>query len=145
MSLLIAEAAAAALTLTALDLTWINLAAPALGFDYLATVAAIQGAPAAARPVGLLAYPVMAAAAWRGARAGMARSAGADTPSAAAAGAAEQGFFIYAVYDLTNTFLFKGWGAGLAAIDIAWGTFAFAAAGAAVGAVRAWWARRRQG
>ena len=137
------EAATAAATLTLLDLAWINLAAPALGFDYLATVRAIQGgAPPAGRPIGLAAYVVMAAAAWRGARTGMER-AGDDTPAAAAAGAAEIGAYVYGVYDLTNCFLFNGWSVGLAALDIAWGTTAFALAGAAVGAVRGWWARRR--
>ena len=139
------ELAAAALTLTALDLAWINLAAPSLGVNDLAVVKAIQGgAPAAGRALGLLAYPIMSLAAWRGATTGLARAdpASPPTPTAAAAGAAEVGFFIYSVYDLTNTFLFTGWTPGLAAVDTLWGTLAFAVAGAAVGAVRAWRARQ---
>ena len=47
------ELAAAAATLTALDLAWIQVGAPAVGFDYLNVVASIQGAPAAGRPLGL--------------------------------------------------------------------------------------------
>jgi hypothetical protein len=136
------ELAAAAATLTALDLAWIQVGAPAVGFDYLKVVASIQGAPAAGRPLGLLAYPVMGIAAWRGASAGLARAGGEPSPAAGAAGAAEIGFFIYAVYDLTNTFLFTGWRPALAAVDTLWGTLAFAAAGAVVGAVRAWRGRQ---
>jgi uncharacterized membrane protein len=136
------ELATAAVTLTVLDLSWINFVAPkALGLDYLATVSSIQGgAPAAGRPLGLFAYAAMTLAAWRGAT-GLAGFDGTPAPRGAA-GAAEVGFWIYAVYDLTSTFLFKGWGVRLALTDIAWGTTAFGAAGAAVAAVRAWRAGR---
>lgn len=42
------------------------------------------------------------------------------------------GFFVYAVYDLTNLAVLKHWSPGLAALDIAWGTVMTAAcAGAA--------------
>lgn len=137
------ELGAAALTLTALDLAWINLAAPRLlGLDYLAVVRDIQcGAPAAARPVGLLAYAAMAVGAWRGATRFGARGVGESTPASCAAGAAEVGALIYTVIDMTNAFMFKGWGLGLALTDMVWGTTAFAVAGAAVGAVRQWKAR----
>ena len=33
------------------------------------------------------------------------------------------GFFAYATYDLTNLATLKAWPAGLAALDMAWGTF----------------------
>ena len=33
------------------------------------------------------------------------------------------GFFAYATYDLTNLATLRGWPAGLAALDMAWGTF----------------------
>lgn len=38
------------------------------------------------------------------------------------------GFFAYATYDLTNLATLKGWPLGLAAADVAWGTFASAVA-----------------
>jgi len=42
------------------------------------------------------------------------------------------GFFVYAVYDLTNLAVLKHWSPGLAALDIAWGSMMTAAcAGAA--------------
>jgi len=41
------------------------------------------------------------------------------------------GFFAYATYDLTNLATLKGWPLGLAAADVAWGTFASAVAATA--------------
>lgn len=46
----------------------------------------------------------------------------------AAALGAVLGAFAYATYDLTNLATLKGWSAGVAAIDIAWGTLVTAAA-----------------
>lgn len=42
------------------------------------------------------------------------------------------GFTIYAAYDLTNLSFVKGWPLDITAIDIAWGTFQGAVAGAVV-------------
>lgn len=43
------------------------------------------------------------------------------------------GFFAYATYDLTNLSILKDWPVGLSLLDVAWGTFAGAAASAAGG------------
>lgn len=45
------------------------------------------------------------------------------------------GFFAYATYDLTNLATLRDWPAGLAALDLAWGTFVSAASVAAGKAV----------
>lgn len=74
----------------------------------------------AKRPLGLLAYLSMAAS--------CARSA--ESRGGGALAAAETGFYIYSIYDLTNTFLFEGWSPALALMDIAWGTSVFGVAGA---------------
>lgn len=38
------------------------------------------------------------------------------------------GFFVYAAYDLTNLATLRGWSSAVAALDLAWGTFATAVA-----------------
>ena len=116
--------AASLVVLLVLDGLWINVASKPLGFDYFATVERIQGGGRgmAKRPLGLLAYLSMAAACARAAERG------------GAAASAEAGFYIYSIYDLTNTFLFHGWSPALALADIAWGTSVFAVAGAAAAA-----------
>lgn len=112
--------AASLAVLVLLDGLWINVASKPLGFDYFGTVERIQGGQAMAkRPLGLLAYLSMAAACARAADRG------------GAAASAEVGFYIYSIYDFTNTFLFQGWSPALALMDIAWGTSVFAVAGAA--------------
>ena len=78
------------------------------------------------RPLGLLSYLSMAAAC---ARAATSSSFGNGNGGAAAS--AEVGFYIYSIYDFTNTFLFVGWTPALAVMDIVWGTSVFAVAGAA--------------
>lgn len=108
------------LTLLVLDGLWINFVSKALGYDYFDAVKSIQGgAEMAKRPLGLLAYLSMAAACSRASERGGAAAAG------------ETGFYIYSIYDSTNTFLFKGWSPALALMDIVWGTSVFAVAGAA--------------
>lgn len=103
-----------------LDGLWINVVSKPLGFDYFGTVERIQGGgEMAKRPLGLLAYLSMAAACSRAAERG------------GAAASAETGFYIYSIYDFTNTFLFQGWSPALALADIVWGTSVFAVAGAA--------------
>lgn len=57
---------------------------------------------------------------------------------AAASRAALLGLVAYGVYDMTNLATLKGFGVGLALVDMAWGTFVSASAGAA-----AWVAMRR--
>ena len=112
--------AASLVVLLVLDGLWINVVSKPLGFDYFGTVEMIQGGQAMAkRPIGLLAYFSMAAACARASERG------------GAAASAEAGFYIYSIYDFTNTFLFKGWSPALALMDIAWGTSVFAVAGAA--------------
>lgn len=132
--------AAALVALLVLDGLWINVASKRLfGLDYFATVEGIQGGRGLAkRPIGLLAYLSMAAACSRaamGASGGEGGGGGrggsnASAAAAAAAAAAETGFYIYSIYDFTNTFLFEGWAVPLALADVAWGTGVFAAAGA---------------
>jgi uncharacterized membrane protein len=50
------------------------------------------------------------------------------------------GLVAYGVFDLTNLAVLRHWSVKLAVVDIAWGTFATGAAGAA-----AWWAMKRFG
>jgi len=115
--------AASLLVLLLLDGLWINVVSEPLGFDYFGTVERIQGGQEMAkRPLGLLAYLSMAAACARVSERG------------GAAASAEAGFYIYSIYDFTNTFLFRGWSPALAFVDIAWGTSVFAVAGAAAAA-----------
>lgn len=49
----------------------------------------------------------------------------------AAVSGALLGFLVYAVYDLTNLAVLRGWPAGLSAIDVAWGTLLTAAVASA--------------
>lgn len=56
---------------------------------------------------------------------------------AAAGRAALLGLVAYGVYDMTNLATLKGFGVMLALVDMAWGTFVTASAGAA-----GWWAMR---
>jgi uncharacterized membrane protein len=46
------------------------------------------------------------------------------------------GFFAYATYDLTNLATLRGWSAGIAMLDLAWGAFVTGAA-AAIGTIAA--------
>jgi len=66
-------------------------------------------------PIGVLIFAVQPDRAW----------------GATLAAAALFGFFTYATYDLSNLATLKGWPVGLAAIDIAWGTFLSTACAAA--------------
>lgn len=63
-----------------------------------------------------------------------------ESLGAAARRAALLGLIAYGVYDMTNLATLKGFGATLALVDMAWGTFVTASAGAA-----AWWAMRTSG
>jgi len=127
--------AAALLALLILDGLWINVVSKCVGFDYFATVENIQGRELAKRPIGLLAYLSMAAACSRASlRPGSDGGGEGGGPSAAALAAAETGFYIYSIYDFTNTFLFNGWSVPLALADTVWGTTVFAVSGAAAAA-----------
>lgn len=42
---------------------------------------------------------------------------------------ARQGFIIYGVFDLTSTFMYDNWTAGVAALDMLWGTALYAVVG----------------
>lgn len=117
----VARAAAAALATTlALDAAWIGYLGPALGVDFFKLIPLIQGAPLAARPLGLLAYVPLTAAIVRsslGPAGGWRRSA-------------ETGLYIYSVYELTNAFCFAAWPVAAVVADTVWGAAMFGVAGA---------------
>jgi uncharacterized membrane protein len=114
--------AAALLTIGVLDALWLGFVARDFYRTEMGSMAAaeIRKLPAVLfyllYPVGLLALVLTPAPAeWTGA---VLRSA-------------LVGLMCYATYDLTNLATLKQWSWGLAATDIAWGTFLSAAAGSA--------------
>ena len=117
----LAAYAVAAIVLFAVDMLWLRVIATGWyqqGIGHLMAADVKLWAGAAfylLYPVGLVLFAV----------------APTDTVWRSAALGAAFGFFAYATYDLTNLATLKGWPVGLAAADVAWGTFASAAAASA--------------
>eukprot|EP00891_Asterochloris_glomerata_P007239 jgi/Astpho2/7239/Aster-01547 len=110
---------AALVLLGVLDAIWIGVIAKYIfRLDYFGVINSIQNAPAAERPAGFLAYLSMAYAA-----AFMCNNA---------LEAAQVGFVIYSIVDFTNYFMFQGWTAKVALLDMCWGTSVYAITGAAL-------------
>lgn len=117
---------AALLVMGALDAAWLGFVAK--GF-YAQHMAAHQADSFRVVPALLfyLAYP-----------AGLVALALAPLPESMAGGvlrAALVGLIAYGVYDMTNLATLRDWSTKLALVDLAWGTFASAVAGAAAYAV----------
>ena len=79
--------------------------------NYASAVFDIQGSGFAGRSIGLLAYPLMAYAL---------------TTTKSTLEAAQLGFIIYSIFNLTNYYLFKNWYGQIAIADTIWGTCLFA-------------------
>lgn len=124
---------------------------------YWTNLAAVQGAPSAARAAaGLrawaaaLCYAVLLAGAWVFVvRPAAEAAAGAGAaPLRAALGAAALrgalfGLAVYGVYNLTNLATLPAYSARVAAADTAWGALALAAGAAGAAAAAAAWGRRK--
>ncbi|MBV9045682.1 MAG: DUF2177 family protein [Alphaproteobacteria bacterium] len=113
--------AAAALVMAVLDLGWLSYAQKAF---FEPTVGALL-AEKTNIPAAVAFYVLYVAAIV------LFAVARADAWSAALLWGAAFGFFAYMTYDLTNLATLKHWTFGLAAMDIAWGTFVTAAAASA--------------
>jgi len=116
----------------AMDLVWIALVAgPAFK-----EVLGILMRPTPDIPSGLLAWVVIVGGVYYFA------GAPARTIQHAAKQGALLGLVIYGTYELTNLSLINTWTWGLAAADIAWGSFACSCAAVLQQSLGAWWAAR---
>ena len=108
--------AATAVVMIAIDLVWLGVIAKPLYRDGIGHLMADSPNLAAALlfylmfPVGLMIFAVVP------------NAASSEWTNTLLAGALF-GLFTYATYDLTNLATLKGWPIGLAALDVAWGTF----------------------
>ena len=108
--------AATAVVMIAIDLVWLGVIAKPLYRDGIGHLRADSPNLAAALlfylmfPVGLMIFAVVP------------NAASPEWTNTLMAGALF-GLFTYATYDLTNLATLKGWPIGLAALDVAWGTF----------------------
>jgi len=116
-----------ALAFAVLDGLWLGVVMKGFYRERLAPIARMEGGGLA--PVWAAALPVYVLLGFGLALFVVPRAA--TVPEAALLGAA-LGLVVYGVYDLTNYATLKDWPLAVTAADIAWGTAASAAAGAAL-------------